>query len=94
LEVRKYKQFVFDTKMLNLCAWLTVTITYVTPYRIGDGGYILYGYPFAFFKKHPLNVSKVLLQRGSFDLLIFFTDLYLLYIALKFLNKAFQMWSN
>ena len=90
----EYKKFVFDTKIINLCAWLTLIITYVTPYRIGDGGFILYGYPFAFFKRHPLNVSKVLLWSGSFDLLVFFIDLYLLYIVLKLLNRAFQMWSN
>ena len=86
----KYRDIVFDVKMLNVCAWLTVFIAYVTPYRISDSGKFMYGYPFAFLQIHPMSTSRIPLLGSGLDLLIFFIDLYVIYIAIKLTTRVIQ----
>lgn len=86
----RFKDLVFDVKMLNLCAWATVIISYITPYRISEDGMNLYGYPFPFIQIHPLSESRIPFLNGSIDLLMMFIDLYIIYIIIKLLNRLFN----
>jgi len=86
----KYRDIVFDMKTLNICAWLTILVAYVTPYRIGESGKFMYGYPFAFLQIHPMSISRIPLLGSGLDLLMFFIDLYVIYVAIKLINRAIQ----
>jgi hypothetical protein len=90
IKIKDYKNLVFDVRMMNLYAWITISLTYVTPYRVDDKGFISFGYPFAFYIMHPLNESRIPLLGGSMDLLIFLIDLSIIYFAIKFLNMVFH----
>ncbi len=83
----KLGEIIFDIKMLNLCAWLTVLVAYITPYRIGDSGKYMYGYPFPFIQIHPLSTSRIPLLGSGLNLLMFFIDLYAIYILIKIISS-------
>jgi len=94
IKIREYKKSVFDVRMMNICAWITIILTYITPYRVNEEGSILFGYPFAFYIRHPLNKSRIPLLSGSLDLLIFIIDLAIIYFAIKLLNMVLHIFKT
>jgi len=86
--------FSFNIREMNICAWLVLVITYVTPYRQINSNLFIYGYPFAFFEVHTRSQSTIPLMSNLLSLLPFFLDILIVHFVLVVIRKVWYKYRN
>lgn len=82
-----------NLRVLNLAAWLTVLLTFITPFELNSGGFKTWGFPFKYFTTYEFpQESNTLLFSTSISisgLLFNVVIIYLVIITLLFLKEKF-----
>ncbi|MDZ4993414.1 hypothetical protein GNF80_10605 [Clostridium perfringens] len=82
-----------NLRVLNLAAWLTVLLTFITPFELNSGGFKTWGFPFKYFTTYEFpQESNTLLFSTSINISYLFSNIviiYLVIITLLFLKEKF-----
>lgn len=82
-----------NLRVLNLAAWLTVLLTFITPFELNSGGFKTWGLPFKYFTTYEFpQESNTLLFSTSISISGLFLNIviiYLVIITLLFLKEKF-----
>lgn len=82
-----------NLRVLNLAAWLTVLLTFITPFELNSSGFKTWGFPFKYFTTYEFpQESNTLLFSTSISISGLFFNvviIYLVIITLLFLKEKF-----
>ena len=82
-----------NLRVLNLASWLTVLLTFITPFELNSGGFKTWGFPFKYFTTYEFpQESNTLLFSTSISISGLFFNIviiYLVIITLLFLKEKF-----
>lgn len=83
-----------NLKVLNLAAWLTILLTFITPYELSSGGFKTWGFPFKYFTTYDFpQDGNTLLFSTSTNISVLFSNIvviYLFLITLIFLKRKLR----
>lgn len=88
----------FNLRIFNLSAWLTVLLTFITPYELNSSGFKTWGFPFKYFTTYDFSQGgNTLLFSTSTSISGLFSNIVIIYlfiIALLFLKEKLKKHNN
>ncbi|MDK0710304.1 hypothetical protein P5E62_13925 [Clostridium perfringens] len=71
-------------KILNQAAWLSLVLTFITPYELDSSGFKTWGYPVKYFTTYEFpQDSNTLLFSTSTNLLGLISNILIIYIVIN-----------
>ncbi|MDZ5253590.1 hypothetical protein [Clostridium sp. LIBA-8841] len=75
-----------NLKILNLAAWITIILTFITPFELNSGGFKTWGFPFKYFTTYDFpQDSNTLLFSTSTNIGGLFSNIVLIYLFITIL---------
>lgn len=71
-------------KILNQAAWLSLVLTFITPYELDSSGFKTWGYPVKYFTTYEFpQDSTTLLSSTSTSILRLISNILIIYIVIN-----------
>ncbi|EOU1465439.1 hypothetical protein [Clostridium perfringens] len=71
-------------KILNQAAWLSLVLTFITPYELSSSGFKTWGYPVKYFTTYEFpQDSTTLLSSTSTSILGLISNILIIYIVIN-----------
>ncbi|WP_283719185.1 hypothetical protein [Clostridium perfringens] len=71
-------------KILNQAAWLSLVLTFITPYELDSSGFKTWGYPIKYFTTYEFpQDSTTLLSSTSTSILGLISNILIIYIVIN-----------
>ncbi|EHK2441518.1 hypothetical protein P3F01_01285 [Clostridium perfringens] len=71
-------------KILNQAAWLSLVLTFITPYELSSSGFKTWGYPIKYFTTYEFpQDSTTLLSSTSTSILGLISNILIIYIIIN-----------